>query len=332
MSTSERVNKQIKALAANSKFLTSIIKENEIDQIQKRVDLIKSETSFLPEPNSLSTSSSSSSTQNYLQYNSMPSRETLIYSDKEICFDSMLQLTNFILYNDYPNETDCITKRKYLQTSRCDYNLTKTDLKEIDFFAKELDMIETELADIHADIKTYKKSYLIYCENLMRFIDQKEIMMNLFLNYYDEYFLQRRIKIVQKSEKQSNLNLNVNLNLNGSTKSRRKSINQNSSTNNLNNKDKYSSTNMINHRPSLQLNNSGPPVSMFNNTVNRRLMSESNGYISDDSSFGKSFQNSKRKMRGALSTTVYSVPTENRFACLSRNQLNNIKSNNKTKS
>lgn len=88
MSTAERVNKQIKALAANSKFLTSIINENEIANIQKKVDSLKSES---PEKELTATSSS------------------VVYSDKEICFDSMLQLTNFILYNDYPNESNVHT-------------------------------------------------------------------------------------------------------------------------------------------------------------------------------------------------------------------------------
>jgi hypothetical protein len=179
MSTAERVNKQIKALAANSKFLTSIIQENEIASIKNKMDLLQ-------------TAVVDKSTETN-------KRETHLYLDKEIYFDSMLQLTNFILYNDYPNETECTSKRKYLQTSRCEYQLTKTDLKEIDYFAKELDTIETDLADIRADIVSYKKSYLVYCETLMRFIDQKEVLMSLFLNYYDEYFLQK------KDRRESNL-------------------------------------------------------------------------------------------------------------------------------
>lgn len=87
MSTKERVNKQIKALAANSKFLTSIIQENELAELQKNVDLLKQSTPVEP---SLDRSDD---------------LNTVCYSDKEFIFDSMLQITNFILYNDYPNES-----------------------------------------------------------------------------------------------------------------------------------------------------------------------------------------------------------------------------------
>ena len=87
-----------------------------------------------------------------------------------------------------------MSKNKYLQTHRCDYNMTKSDLKEIDTFAKELDTIESDLAEINANLKTYKHAYSMYCENLMRFIDQKDILMAMFLNYYDEYFLLKRYK------------------------------------------------------------------------------------------------------------------------------------------
>lgn len=90
MSTKERVNKQIKALAANSKFLTSIIQENELALLQKNVDMLKQST---PAESALAP----------------PDRgddlNVVHYSDKEFVFDSMLQITNFILYNDYPNES-----------------------------------------------------------------------------------------------------------------------------------------------------------------------------------------------------------------------------------
>lgn len=87
MSTKERVNKQIKALAANSKFLTSIIQENELAELQQNVDLLKQSTPVEPS----------------LDRSDDPN--TVYYSDKEFIFDSMLQITNFILYNDYPNES-----------------------------------------------------------------------------------------------------------------------------------------------------------------------------------------------------------------------------------
>ena len=95
MSTKERVNKQIKALAANSKFLTSIIQENEMTQLQKNVDLLKQST---PAESSLAPLDKSGDL------------NTVYYSDKEFIFDSMLQITNFILYNDYPNESKHIEK------------------------------------------------------------------------------------------------------------------------------------------------------------------------------------------------------------------------------
>ena len=89
-------------------------------------------------------------------------------------------------------EAECTSKQKYLQLSRCDYELTKSDLKEIDTFAKELDTIEADLAEIQDHIESYKKSYLVYCDNLVRFIDQKELLMSMFLGYYDEYFIRRK--------------------------------------------------------------------------------------------------------------------------------------------
>lgn len=276
MSTAERVNKQIKALAANSKFLTSIINENEIANIQKKVDSLKSES---PEKELTATSSS------------------VVYSDKEICFDSMLQLTNFILYNDYPNETDCISKRKYLQTSRCTYNLTKTDLKEIDSFAKELDTIQTDLAEIHDNLRSYKKSYLIYCESLMRFIDQKEVLMSLFLNYYDEYFLRKKETTSMSTVK----------------KYRHGSDSCYSAYQNA-----YKSSNKK-PKKQKQVNNMQPMM------VKRTDV----GYMSDDSCFATfSVATRVQKKLGAANSTVYvsSIPTENRFALLARNKCLKTKS------
>ena len=88
MTTAERVNKQIKELAANSKFLTSIINENkDREYIQTKIDLLKSSTTE----------------QDAASF--VKRKNTVYYSDKEICFDTMLQITNFILYNDNPNES-----------------------------------------------------------------------------------------------------------------------------------------------------------------------------------------------------------------------------------
>lgn len=95
MTTAERVNKQIKELAANSKFLTSIINENkDREYIQSKIDLLKPPTTE--------------------QESAVKRKNVVYYSEKELCFDTMLHITNFILYNDNPNESKSINKECHI--------------------------------------------------------------------------------------------------------------------------------------------------------------------------------------------------------------------------
>lgn len=197
---------------------------------------------------------------------------------------------------------ECTSKQKYLQTSRCDYNLSKSDLKEIDWFAKELDTIQADLDQLQDHIKSYKKSYVVYCENLMRFIDQKELLMTLFLNYYDEYFLRRTQDkcIAQKTTRHTSENSFYPLQVNDDQKRTR------------NRKNSVASQRLQQHqqqqRHSIEYNG-------------QKKYKKDTGYISDDCCFVKQQLAAKRSfLRAAKSTTIYvsSIPTENRFAILNK--------------
>ena len=156
MSTTARVNKQIQALAVNSKLLTTIINEN--DQKAEKKKESQSQTLQTKTPNGL-------------------------YSPKEVYFDSMLQLTSFILYNKEPDgEAHSGPQQESV------FDMSQQDLRELSDFAKELDMIESDLTDITNLMRSYKESHRIYCENLLSLIDQKDLLMDLFLDYYNEYY------------------------------------------------------------------------------------------------------------------------------------------------
>jgi hypothetical protein len=169
MSTkSELVNKQIQALAVNSKFLTSILTKNETEN--KHVVLKKHE-------------------------------EEAATCEKELYLNSMLELTSFILYNDFTSVSS------NLKPSECLFKLNNEDLRELEYFATELDTIEADLVDININIKAYQNSYKIYCNNLLKLIDQKDLLTDMFLDYYEEYFLKPQTKhsnISKKTPKYNN--------------------------------------------------------------------------------------------------------------------------------
>jgi hypothetical protein len=106
--------------------------------------------------------------------NKMNEKENEDKQDKE--FDSMLQLTNFILFN---NETD----------GDLTFDLSARDLNQINYFVNELDAIYDDLVELNQAIRAYRNNYRLYCENLLRICDEKDLLVEMFLNYYDEYIL-----------------------------------------------------------------------------------------------------------------------------------------------
>ena len=91
-------------------------------------------------------------------------------------FDSMIQLTNFILYD---NETD----------GDLTFDLSARDLNQISYFVNELDAIYDDLVLISQEIRAYRNSYRLYCENLLKVCDEKDLLVEMFLDYYEKYIL-----------------------------------------------------------------------------------------------------------------------------------------------
>lgn len=88
-------------------------------------------------------------------------------------FDSMLKVTQYILYDD-----DTATQL---------FHLSPKDMKQIDYFVAELDFIQDDLIEINEQIKQYKNSYRNYCKSLLKLCDDKDQLVEMFLDYYQEY-------------------------------------------------------------------------------------------------------------------------------------------------
>lgn len=99
-------------------------------------------------------------------------------------FTSLTKLTNFVLYDD-PDAN---------QTATCLFDLSELDQNQVKFFANEIDAIEKELSEMNSHIRSIKNAYKTYHENLLSLCDRKDELFELFLDYYEEYFLNENQK------------------------------------------------------------------------------------------------------------------------------------------
>lgn len=96
-------------------------------------------------------------------------------NDEIIMFNSMLELTDFILY-DNNQQDECIFS-----------HINETEINEIKLICNELDLLYDDLNEINAKLIKYKQSYRIYCDNLLKLCDDKDKLVEMFLDYYNEY-------------------------------------------------------------------------------------------------------------------------------------------------
>ena len=104
-------------------------------------------------------------------------------------FKSMVNLTNYLFY-------DILLSPKLCPKTQMTpiFVFESNEKNEIDYFAKEIDSIQEDLMDICDTVKHLQDNYRVYCENLLAFIDQKDALFDLFLDYYEEYFVSDQVK------------------------------------------------------------------------------------------------------------------------------------------
>ena len=108
-------------------------------------------------------------------------------------FKSMVNLTNYLMY-------DVLTPQLTTQLTPI-FSMDRTELASMEYFATEIDSIQNDLLDISYTIKKMQDSYRIYCENLLRLCDQKDVLFDLFLDYYEEYFVRDQLKLKSSSSR-----------------------------------------------------------------------------------------------------------------------------------
>lgn len=95
-------------------------------------------------------------------------------------FDSMQDLTNYV---ERREKNDLVFS-----------HLSERDLKQIEYFAHELDVIYSDLLDLSNRLDAYKHDYNLYCSNLLKLCDEKDKLSELFIDYYDEYIVNEKKK------------------------------------------------------------------------------------------------------------------------------------------
>jgi predicted HTH domain antitoxin len=117
--------------------------------------------------------------------------------------NSMTNLTNFVLYDDI----DSSSPYQNAERSVCLFDLSELDQDQVKYFASEIDEIETELTDLTSHIKSIKTAYKTYYESFLNLCDRKDELFELFLDYYEEYFLNTEEKLsMSKLAKKAKLN------------------------------------------------------------------------------------------------------------------------------
>jgi hypothetical protein len=234
-------------------------------------------------------------------------------------FKSMTKLTNFVLYDNKDYNSSC-------NSNNCNiFNLNDKEKSELEYFSREIDSIQDELIDLNENIKSYNESYKRYCENFLKLCDQKDELFEMFLDYYEEYFI---------NDENSLLNESL---LTPQPAKQHQNERPSRNTNVTNKKRKSSKSNKPNHHLQLQpidlndvnLNTTSITTTTTTNTTNiasnnnnNNSNNNNNHYQSVNVNNVNSRSNKKRSAskiaRRNSILYMYSVPTENRFSILSK--------------
>ena len=215
----------------------------------------------------------------------------------EQCLDSMSKLAQFVLYD---SSTDL----------KCLFDLSECDKKDIDYYAKEIDSIQSELSDINDRIAQIRNSYKSYNEDFLRLCDDKDVLFELFLDYYEEYFLEP----INPSK-----DLPTPDSMTRNNRNRKKSTSNNNNSNSGKTARRKRSRSVSVSRRATSVSKSSQPVVKMRTTV----VDENNSGDEDTLSAldeSKSHGNKRLQLRRRSSIYIYSVPTENRFSILSRTE------------
>jgi hypothetical protein len=102
--------------------------------------------------------------------------------------NSMINLTNFVLYDEREKDKE----------NSCLFDLNETEVREIAYFAQEIDEIGHELNDLSEKFSAYKHNYANYCRNFLELCDRKDVLFNQYVDYYKEYILNKDEQSVRK--------------------------------------------------------------------------------------------------------------------------------------
>jgi hypothetical protein len=150
--------------------------------------------------------------------------------------NSMLKLTEYLLYDfkslekekkleetDEPNSSRSRSSRRRVVATTvtaphdCLFDINEREQRETVRLADEIDSIQEELSEINDSIKRMQNAYKSYYENFLKWIDEKDKLLEQFIDYYEEY--------IQIKEKESDVKRNVNGNRGGKLTAHRKKQN-----------------------------------------------------------------------------------------------------------
>ena len=100
-------------------------------------------------------------------------------------FKSMLKLTSYLFYDRLDLNESAVS----IKPNKCIFELDEKEITDLEYFASEIDAIQDDLIDINTTVKKLQENYRTYCENFLRLCDQKDALFDMYLDYYEEYFI-----------------------------------------------------------------------------------------------------------------------------------------------
>jgi hypothetical protein len=235
-------------------------------------------------------------------------------------FTSMVDLTNFLLYENEKNI----------------FELDDVEKSNVEYFSSEIDFIQKDLLDISDTINRMKVTYKNYCENLLNLCDRKDELCEMFLDYYEEYYGDEEYSavVVRPTERSSTKAIRsstsssqgTNLNVTASAKKTRKQSARKVSHSSGESElflEKTSSTKPASKKEQAnKLKETTPLITAAsdfveskdgeNESENEDVMREG-----DDKALDNMRYRNTLVRRKSSRMYLYSIPTENRFSILS---------------
>jgi hypothetical protein len=97
---------------------------------------------------------------------------------------SMQFITNYTLFDQLGvihDERECMFE-----------NLDEIEIYKIYSYAKQIDYLSNELVEINDRINQINKSYKLYYKSFLKLCDDKDILVGLFFEYYQQYILNNK--------------------------------------------------------------------------------------------------------------------------------------------